>query len=76
MKKRLSFIVCVAFIWLTGICLAGEAPHQIGPFVLNKSIADFKDYVIMETALPIRHLENIEEVETNIHIKHIDEVEY
>jgi hypothetical protein len=32
--------------------------------VLNKDIADYQDYVIMETALPIRHMENIEEVET------------
>jgi hypothetical protein len=64
MKKRLSFIVCVAFIWIASVGLAGEAPHQIGPFSLNENIADFKDYVIMETALPIRHLENIEEVET------------
>jgi hypothetical protein len=64
MKKRLSFIVCVAFIWIASVGLAGETPHQIGPFSLNQNIADFKDYVIMETALPIRHLENIEEVET------------
>ena len=40
------------------------APHQVGPFVLNKDIADYQDYVIMETTLPIRHMENIEEVET------------
>jgi hypothetical protein len=30
---------------------------------LNRDIADFKDYVIMETALPIRYMENIKEVE-------------
>jgi hypothetical protein len=64
MKKRLFLVINLAFLWLAGICLAVDAPHQIGPFTLNKSIADFEDYVIMETALPIRHLENIEEVET------------
>ena len=63
MKKWLFFTSNLAFLWLAGICLAGEAPHQVGVFVLNRSIADFKDYVIMETALPIRYMENIEEVE-------------
>ena len=63
MKKILLFIALLAFLWAAGICLAGEAPHQISVFVLNRDIADFKDYIIMETALPIRHMENIEEVE-------------
>jgi len=63
MKKRLSFIIIMALLAVAGICLASEAPHQVSVFVLNRDIADFKDYVIMETALPIRHMENIEEVE-------------
>jgi hypothetical protein len=63
MKKRLFFITNLAFLWVAGICLAGDAPHQVGVFVLDRDISDFKDYVIMETALPIRHMENIEEVE-------------
>ena len=63
MKKRRLFIPILAFLWVSGICLAGEAPHQVNVFVLNRDIADFKDYVIMKTALPIRYMENIEEVE-------------
>ncbi len=63
MKKRIFLIANLTFLWMTGICMAGEAPHQVGVFVLNRDIANFKDYVIMETALPIRHMENIEEVE-------------
>ena len=63
MKKRLLFVSILTYLWGAGICLAGEAPHQIGVFVLNRDIAEFKDYVIMETALPIRHMENIKEVE-------------
>ena len=63
MKKRLIFITSLAFFWVAGICLASEAPHQVSVFVLNRDIADFKDYIIMETALPIRYMENIEEVE-------------
>ena len=63
MKKRMVLIAIFAFLWVAGICLAGEAPHQVGVFVLNQDISKVKDYVIMETALPIRHVENIEEVE-------------
>ena len=63
MKKRLSLLTIMAFLWVAGICLAGEAPHQVSVFVLNRNIAEFKDYIIMETALPIRYMENIEEVE-------------
>ena len=63
MKKKLLFISILAYLGVAGICLAGDAPHQVGIFVLNRDIADFKDYVIMETALPIRYMENIKEVE-------------
>ena len=63
MKKRLLFISILVFLGIASICLAEEAPHQVGVFVLNRNIADFKDYVIMETALPIRYMENLNEVE-------------
>ena len=63
MKKYIFFTSTLVFFWLAGIGLAGEAPHEVGGFVLNRNISDFKDYVIQETALPIRHMENIEEVE-------------
>ena len=63
MKKRFFAYTALIFLWFIGICFAGDAPHQIAVFKLNTNIADSKDYVIMETALPIRHMENIEEVE-------------
>lgn len=63
MRKSFILFVILIVIGTSGTCLA-EAPHQVGPFVLNKDIADYQDYVIMETTLPIRHMENIEEVET------------
>jgi hypothetical protein len=63
MRKTFILPIILIIFWTGGTCLA-EAPHQVGPFVLNKDIADYQDYVIMETALPIRHMENIEEVET------------
>ena len=61
-KVFICFIF-VSFVFAS-IGLAADTPSKIGPFALNHNIADFKDYVIMETALPIRHMENIEEVET------------
>jgi hypothetical protein len=63
MKKRLITILFLAFSLVAGICTASEAPHEVGVFILDRDIAEFKEYVIMETALPIRHMENIEEVE-------------
>jgi hypothetical protein len=63
MKKRMFIITALVSLWITGTGFAGDAPHQVSVFKLNRNIADFKDYVIMETALPIRYMENIEEVE-------------
>ncbi len=63
MKKTLIFVTILALVWIAGTCLASQAPHQVSVFVLNRDLADFKDFVIMETALPIRYMENIEEVE-------------
>jgi len=63
MKKGFFIIPALVFLGITGICFAGDAPHQVAVFQLNSNIADVKDYVIMETALPIRYMENIEEVE-------------
>lgn len=63
MRKQLFIFTALVSLWLTATCLAGEAPHQVAVFKLNGNIAEVKDYVIMETALPIRYMENIEEVE-------------
>ncbi len=63
MKKQLFIFATIVFLWITGICFAGDTPHRVAVFKLNSNIADVKVYVIMETALPIRHMENIEEVE-------------
>ena len=63
MKKILVFAACAVFLGIAGSSLAGDAPSQVAVFKLNSNIADVKDYVIMETALPIRRMENIEEVE-------------
>lgn len=63
MKKFIIICLSLAAVFVCGTGLAAEAPHQISVFVLNQNISEYKEYVIMETALPIRHMENIEEVE-------------
>ena len=63
MKNQLFIFTALVLLGITGTGFAGDAPHQVSVFKLNSNIADVKDYVIMETALPIRYLENIEEVE-------------
>jgi hypothetical protein len=61
MKKKVYRWLLV-FIWIPGLALAG-APHQLGGFVLDQDIKAYQDRVIMDTALPVRYAENIEEVE-------------
>jgi len=60
MIKILSFVLTLFFF--AGSAFA-EAPHQVGGFVLDQDIKRFEDRVIMDTALPVRYAENIEEVE-------------
>lgn len=56
-------------IWITIIILSipgmnwAKSPHQIGPFILNHDINEFSKYIQMDTAIPIRHMESIHEVE-------------
>lgn len=62
MIKVLFFVLTLFFIIAAGIAFA-DAPHQVGGFVLNQDIKKFEDRVMMDTALPVRYAENIEEVE-------------
>ncbi len=63
MKMKLVLAASAALLWIANVCPAADAPHQVAVFKLNGDIADIKDHVIMETALPVRYMENIEEVE-------------
>jgi hypothetical protein len=62
MIKILVVVLTLFFFSVAGIALA-DAPHQVGGFVLNQNIKAYEDRVIMDTALPVRYAENIEEVE-------------
>ena len=57
------FIGMVVLLFFVPIAALAGAPDQVGGFVLNQDIKKFEDRVIMDTALPVRYAENIEEVE-------------
>jgi len=61
-KSHLSIWVFTIISAIAGTCFAA-APHQLGPFILNHDISEFSEFVKMDTALPIRHMESIQEVE-------------
>jgi len=62
MKINTFLSAMVAFLSLNGIGLA-QAPHQVGGFVLGTNIAEYQGAVDMKTALPVRYMESLKEVE-------------
>jgi hypothetical protein len=62
MKNNLVFGLALFLLFVPGIALAG-APHEVGGFVLDRNIEAYEDRVIMDTALPVRYAENLQEVE-------------
>ncbi len=63
MKKYSTVWVTVIILAISGTSIAQTA-QQLGPFILGHDIAEFADFVLMDTSLPIRHMESIREVET------------
>ena len=62
MKKYNTLWVAIIILAIYGTSFA-ETPHQLGPFILGHDIAEFVDFVQMDTSLPIRYMESIREVE-------------
>ena len=62
MKIKVVIGMAVLILVIPGMALA-EAPQQVGGFVLVQDIKKFEDRLIMDTDLPVRYAENIEEVE-------------
>ncbi len=62
MTKYIYLGVSVALFFVHGICFA-QAPHGVGGFVLGDNIAEYDEIVKMETALSIRYMQYIREVE-------------
>jgi len=61
--------ICIVAAMVAGIMaagahgVAGEAPLSVAGFTLGRPIEEVADRVIMETALPVRYMENLHEVE-------------
>jgi hypothetical protein len=62
MKRNMMLWMNMVFFLFPGISLA-QAPHQVGGFTLGKNIADYTEMVNMDSALPMRHMEYLKEVE-------------
>ena len=62
MKKYYTLWSIIIILGICGTSVA-ESPHQLGPFTLGHDIAEFANFVQMDTSLPIRHMESIKEVE-------------
>lgn len=58
-------IIALGFICLLTATagFAADPPRELAGFVLGRPLADFKDRVIMETAMPLRYYETFKEVE-------------
>ena len=62
MKKNNTVWVAIIILAISGTSFA-ETPHQLGPFIIGHGIAEFAEFVQMDTSLPIRYMESIREVE-------------
>lgn len=64
MKKVLLIPATAVFLLIHTLVLAEvQTPHQVGGFVLGSKIGDYKELVKLETAMPVRDMKYIEEVE-------------
>lgn len=63
MKSIGWFAAGMLVLLAAGSCPAAEAPHGLAGFVLGRPLAEFKDRVIMDTAMPVRYSETFHEVE-------------
>ena len=62
MKTKMLLLACAGLLWLNAAVWA-QAPHEIGGFVLNRDIAEFKDKLDMASDLPIRYSRYLHDVE-------------
>ena len=63
MPRSVLSIGCALVILMAATVRAGEVPFSAGGFTLGRPIEEVADRVIMETALPVRYMENLQEVE-------------
>ena len=63
MQKLILAVAVAAVMAMEASGVAGEVPRSVAGFTLGRPIEEVADRVIMETALPVRYMENLQEVE-------------
>ncbi|MGE5256157.1 MAG: hypothetical protein ACM3KE_05765 [Hyphomicrobiales bacterium] len=63
MRKSISAMLVAAIILAATSVRSAEAPLSVAGFTLGQPIKEYGDRVYMETALPVRYMENLREVE-------------
>jgi hypothetical protein len=61
--KSIRFLTIVMAVILCPAPLLAQVPHQVGGFILGTNIAEYGGKVNMETAIPIRYMEYLKDVE-------------
>ena len=62
MKEIKLLSISLALFLIPALCLA-QAPKEVGGFALGRNISEYRERVKMKTALPIRFMEFLREVE-------------
>jgi len=62
MRPHMRMFLVGCFV-LSAVTAWAEMPNQIGPFGLGRPIDECEKYVDMETALPVRYMEYVQEAE-------------
>jgi hypothetical protein len=63
MQKLILAVAVAAVMAMEVSDAAGEVARSVAGFTLGRPIEEVADRVIMETALPVRYMENLQEVE-------------
>ena len=61
--KGIRFLTIMMAVLLSSAPLIAQVPHQIGGFTLGTNIAEYGEKVDLETAIPIRYMTYLKEVE-------------
>jgi hypothetical protein len=61
--KGIRLLTIMMAVLLSSAPLLAQVPHQVGGFILGTNIAEYGGKVNMETAIPIRYMAYLKEVE-------------
>ena len=62
--RRYLTLAALAVVFMSAISVAGsEAPLSVAGFILGRPVEEFSDRLSMETAIPVRYMESVQEAE-------------